>query len=99
MTEYPEAPGYRAEAGWVKGNPLNNAVYIERAVEVYPEWETVLRAADAYLESAVPGYNVLQIKAKFGELRFYWDSPEGVEVTPEVRQAVSDILAQAEILR
>lgn len=98
MEEFPEAPGYRAEPGWVKGNPLNNAIYVERAVEVHPEWETQIRAADAYLEAMVPGYNILQIKAKFGELRFYWDTPEGVEVDPEVRRVVDNIIAQAEKL-
>lgn len=72
-----EPPGYRNTPGFVKSNPKNNQEYLDASCIVYPEWEAVLREADRQLQELVPGYNIAQIKEKFGGLRFYIDLPEG----------------------
>ena len=79
MEEFPEPPGYCAMPGWVKSNPDNNAIYLERCKEAYPEWADILDEIDTFLAERVPGYNIVQIKDKFWMLRFYWDAPEDFE--------------------
>lgn len=65
----PEEQGYSARAGFVKGNPLNNDFYVEQFAG--DEWEAPIREAHALLTEKFPGYNIAQIKDKFGGLRFY----------------------------
>ena len=93
MEEFPEAPGYKAQPGWVKGNPKNNAIYLERCYEVYPEWKQHIKAIDRLLNRLAPGYNIDQIKDKFGELRFYWSAPVDtpVETALVLRECVGHI--------
>lgn len=76
MTEYPEPKGYNNIPGFVKSNPLNNSSYIEKCCEDYPKWADILRDTNEKLEEIVPGYNISQIKDKFGGLRYYWKPPE-----------------------
>ena len=76
MTEYPEPPGCQNSPGFVKSNPLNNETYLEKCCEVYPTWADLLRETHAKLEEIVPGYNIAQIKDKFGGLRYYIGMPE-----------------------
>lgn len=75
MEEFEEMPGYNARPGWVKGNPKNNAIYLQRCYEAYPEWRQYIEAIDGLLNRLAPGYNIDQIKDKYGGLRFYWSAP------------------------
>lgn len=75
MEEYPEPQGCYNYPTFVKSNPLNNDSYLEKCCETYPEWADLLREAHAQLEELAPGYNIAQIKDKFGGLRYYWDCP------------------------
>lgn len=105
MEEYPEEPGFVNEPAFVKANPLNNESYLEKCCKTYPEWADLLRETHAKLEELAPGYNIAQIKDKFGGLRYYWDCPAdwrdgGVghvldEYTERYSQA-SDIVRDAE---
>lgn len=72
MTEptiYPETEGYFCIPGFVKNNPLNNIAYLEMYKD--DPWYDVLKKIDHDLEALCPGYNIAQIKQKFGELRYY----------------------------
>lgn len=89
--EYPEPPRYKNEPGWVKANPLNNASYLRKACELYPEWSDEFRYADEQIEALVPGYNIDQIKEKFGGPRFYISFPEGVQVDEGSKKKALDI--------
>lgn len=75
MTEYPEPPGYQNSPGFVKSIPRNNETYLEKCCVAYPFWADILRETDRKLEEIVPGYNISQIKVKFGGLRYYWNPP------------------------
>ena len=69
MTVHPEEDGYFCSPGFVKGNPKNNTAYLEMYRE-HP-WHDLLVRCDAELEELCPGYNIAQIKEKFGGLRYY----------------------------
>lgn len=73
-----ESDGYRSVAGYVKAKPENNEHYLEQ----YKDWpfHSILVWLDRELEELIPGYNISQIKMKFGELRFYFDYPEVIPV-------------------
>lgn len=75
MAEYPEPEGYVNRPGYVKSNPLNNESYLEQCCEAYPMWADILRETHSLLDKIAPGYNIAQIKDKFGGLRYYWDCP------------------------
>jgi len=75
MTEYPEPPGYQNSPGFVKSIPHNNETYLEKCCAAYPFWADILRETDRKLEEIAPGYNISQIKDKFGGLRYYWNPP------------------------
>lgn len=76
MTEYPEPRGANNLPSFVKSNPLNNESYLEKCCEAYPMWADILRETHAKLEEIVPGYNISQIKDKYGGLRYYIGMPE-----------------------
>lgn len=78
MEEYPEPRGCYNEPGFVKNNPLNNETYLQKCCEAIPEWSDILRETHAKLEALAPGYNIAQIKEKFGGLRYYIDMPEHI---------------------
>lgn len=101
MEEFPEPQGCFVQPGFVKRNPANNALYLQRSIEAIPEWETQLTAIDAYLEAILPGYNIDQIKAKFNELRYYWTAPEGADEADVqyARKVVWEMEAQAGYLQ
>ena len=69
---YPEPNGYRSYPGFVKNNPLNNDGYIA-AFEGDP-WYEILQDAHQGLCEIDPGYNIVQIKGKFGDLCYYFQS-------------------------
>ena len=96
MEEFEEAPGYRAQPGWVKGNPKNNAIYLQRCYEVYPEWKQYIKAIDRLLNRLAPGYNIDQIKDKFGGLRFYWSAADDLD--PEMALALRECVVHIEEL-
>lgn len=74
--EYPEPEGCFNYPGFVKSNPLNNESYLEKSCQALPEWADILRETHAKLEELVPGYNIAQIKEKFGGLRYYIGMPD-----------------------
>lgn len=74
---HPEPAGYRAVAGFVKSNRLNNQFYLDQ-YEGHPWWPAI-KACHDELEAIIPGYNIAQIKEKFGGLRYYIDMPLGAE--------------------
>jgi hypothetical protein len=83
---YPEPQGYRAYPGFVKSNPLNNDYYVEQFKD--DPWYPIIKRTHERLTELVPGYNIAQIKEKFGGLRYYVDFPDGVleaAVKPEWR--------------
>lgn len=75
MVDFPEPQGCHNYPTFVKSNPLNNDSYLEKCCEMYPKWANLLRETHANLEELAPGYNIAQIKDKFGGLRYYWDCP------------------------
>lgn len=76
MPEYPEPQGSQNTPGFVKSNPLNNETYLDQCCVAYPKWADLLRETHAKLEEIAPGYNISQIKDKFGGLRYYTSMPE-----------------------
>lgn len=89
---YPEPKGYSAEMEYVKANPLNNDYYVNHWRD--NPWYDIVVEAHKELTALVPGYNISQLKDKFGRLRFYIDLPED---TPEdVKQKAKAITAKAE---
>lgn len=83
-----DAPGYEpsgasARAGFVKTNPANNDFYVEQFRD-HP-WYPAISQAHEQLSRLVPGYNISQIKEKFGGLRYYFDFPEEFPANPDDR--------------
>jgi hypothetical protein len=81
MTYNPPAPepqGYLAKPGFVKNNPDNNDYYIEQWAG--DDWYPIIEQTHERLTKLIPGYNILQIKDKFGGLRYYYGAPEEVPV-------------------
>lgn len=89
-----EPQGYACTPGFVKSNPANNPWYLEMCCESLPEWEELLRDTDKALEKIAPGYNIKQIKPKFGYLCFYAAAPEGS--SHDVDESVQKICRDAE---
>lgn len=74
MTEYTKPPveepdGYNSRPGYVKSRPENNQHYVDQYAD--DPWFEIISRCAAELEEVIPGYNIAQIKAKFGGLRFY----------------------------
>lgn len=74
MTEYTPPPveepdGYWSQPTYVKSRPENNAHYVDQFAD-HP-WFDIISECAADLENVVPGFNISQIKSKFGGLRFY----------------------------
>lgn len=87
-----EPAGYNATAGFVKSQPGNNAFYLDQYRD--DPWYSIIQDAHAALELVVPGYNIAQIKAKFGGLRYYVDLP--VAVDREISEQAYAIIREAE---
>lgn len=94
LPEYPEPQGYSNSPSFVKSNPANNPSYLQKSIAVFPELKDTLTNLDRAIENIAPGYNIAQIKEKFGGLRYYLDLPEGT--TPEVREQVWALVSKAE---
>ena len=70
-----EPDGYRAMPGFVKSRPENNDYYVEQFKD--DPWYPIIKDTHERIKEIAPGYNVAQIKEKFGGLRYYIDLPEG----------------------
>jgi hypothetical protein len=77
----PEPQGYLAKPGFVKSNPANNDYYVEQFMD--DEWYPAIKRTNELLTELIPGYNIRQIKDKFGGLRYYFDYPEEIPTNPE----------------
>ena len=71
-----EPKGCASVPGFVKSEPDNNDHYVEQFKD-HP-WYPAIKAAHERLTEIIPGYNIAQIKNKFGGLRYYIDYPSGV---------------------
>lgn len=74
MSEYSAPPveepdGFRSIPSYVKSRPENNAHYVDQLAD--DPWFEIISECASELENVVPGYNISQIKMKFGGLRFY----------------------------
>lgn len=76
---YPEPEGYRVALGFVKSNPANNRAYVELWKD--DPWYSVIEKTYDRLNTIIPGYNISQIKVKFGGLRFYVGYPIDADST------------------
>ena len=109
MTTMPpteEPNGYAAVPGFVKSQAENNDYYVEQFKD--EPWYPIIKHTHDALTELVPGYNIAQIKEKFGGLRYYIDLPEEVleaavnpdwasKKTPDkVRDAANNIIRYAE---
>lgn len=76
-----EPSGYSARPGFVKSEPGNNEYYVEQFRD--DPWYPIIRSTHDALERLIPGYNISQIKEKFGGLRYYYSFPETIPVRAE----------------
>jgi len=76
-----EPEGYSAFPGFVKSNPANNDFYVEGFRN--DPWYPAISEVHRQLSSLIPGYNIAQIKEKFGGLRYYIDYPEEYPANPD----------------
>jgi len=53
-------------------NNWNNADWIKDAKEMYPGWSELIDNLDKLMSFVDPEYEILQVKEKFGSLRFYY---------------------------
>jgi hypothetical protein len=87
-----EPKGHSSIAGFVKSRPENNDHYVNQFKE--DEWYPAILKAHDDLTAVVPGYNIDQIKEKFGSLRYYISLPE--DVSEDARTKAYHILDRAE---
>lgn len=66
-----------------------------RYIDVEPGWYALVVDTDAQLAALDPDYVVLQVKEKFGALRYYCQ-PSGEDPAPEVCDALDAITDEAE---
>lgn len=93
-----EPRGASASAGFVKCNPANNDFYVEQFRD-HP-WYPAISRAHEQLSRIIPGYNISQIKEKFGGLRYYFDSPTKFPANPDNRSWMTpeELRKQAEAI-
>lgn len=92
---YPEPKGYSTAMGFVKSNPLNNDFYVEQWKD--DPWYWIIKDTHERLTRLIPGYNIAQIKEKFGGLRFYYDEPDWGENLSD--EQVRNLNQAAEVVR
>lgn len=76
-----EPDGYSCEPGHVKQNPANNDFYLAK-LEGWDWYPAIIRCHQR-LEELIPGYNISQIKEKFGSLCYYFGFPDKIEVNED----------------
>lgn len=57
-------------------------------------WWPAIEKCDRLLNHVIPGYKILQIKEKFGGLRYYIEYPEGMvydDAEAQIAQAIIDL--------
>jgi len=98
-----EPQGYSAAPGMVKSRAENNDYYVE-SFRDHP-WFPAISAAHFELQRLIPGYNIVQIKNKFGGLRYYFSYPEPIALSKDfpayssedkIRAMAQRIVARAE---
>lgn len=97
-----EPQGYNSAPGFVKSQPSNNEHYLDQ-FKTDP-WYPILKETHERIEALIPGYNIAQIKEKWGGLRYYIDYPDVIPVgenvwnnTPEkIRDQVESAIRRAE---
>jgi hypothetical protein len=104
----PEPQGASTAMGFVKTRPENNDVYVSRWQ--FDPWYPAIEYAHRELSRLIPGYNIAQIKEKFGGLRYYFDFPEEIAVGEDrehytwlgtveaIRQEAQNIVRNAEFM-
>lgn len=70
---------------WTEGNTW-------QSVDVGEAWVPIIERLNRDLLNMDPDYRVIQVKEKFGELRYYFDS----RTTPTVLRLMNQRVAQAE---
>lgn len=61
---------------------------------VGPGWQTIISDLHTSLSSLLPNYKVVQIKEKFGVLRYYFSSGSGA--SPDSIKAAYELVSNAE---
>ena len=74
---------------------VDNKAYLEEAFQYYKGWTEILQELDNELSFLCPKYEIVQIKEKFGKLRFYFDVPEGLP--PQINEIMWKLAAHAEM--
>lgn len=70
---HPEPAGCVSHSGFVKNNPLNNEHYLATVGRSYADIFSQIITIHNIIKKYDPNYNIVQIKEKFGELRYYYD--------------------------
>lgn len=97
-----EPQGYASLPGFVKSQSENNEHYLEQFK--HDSWYPILKQTHERIEALIPGYNIAQIKEKWGGLRYYIDYPDVIPVgenpwnnTPQkIRDQVESVIRRAE---
>lgn len=89
---HPEPRGCAAVPGFVKSNPRNNDHYVE-GIAGNP-WYPIIKRTHERLTQLDPGYNITQIKEKFGGLRYYFAST--LDSDDPLRQEMKMVVSEAE---
>lgn len=92
-----EPAGYVSAAGFVKSRPENNDYYVEQFKD--NSWYPIIKETHDRLTKLIPGYNIAQIKEKFGGLRYYIDFPEQITIPEDYYYAIlkteADVIKEA----
>lgn len=75
---FEEPGGYAAIPGFVKSQSGNNDYYLAQYED--DPWYPALIECHMNIREVVPNYNISQIKAKFGGLRYYISLPPEEEI-------------------
>lgn len=81
--------------GWVKADGESNEEYLA-SIPVDDPWRKTILQLHEKLVHLDPDYQIDQIKEKFGELRFYYDS-KLEEAIPEISAAINLAVRTAEL--
>jgi len=51
---------------------MTNEEWLKEACDLYPGWASLIKSVNDKCEEFMPNYQILQIKEKFGGLRYYY---------------------------
>lgn len=71
---------------------MDNMTFDDHKEHVGEGWWPIVKALHTTIDSLAPGYEVLQIKEKFGGLRFYYRLPNG---TSELATSTIHVMTDA----